>query len=139
MNTQVETSVLRLTMPAKPEYLMFTRLVLTGLSRSVEIEPETLADLKLAVTEACSHSIRACASTDAQLGIAYEVTGASIEITVEVGEGREDAGAAVEVEDGDPELGLVIIEAVVDELVIDRSEDGLERISFRKQLEPSVL
>ena len=52
-------SELRLSIPAKPEYVVFSRLVLTGLARTTEIDEETLGDLKVAVTEACSRSVRA--------------------------------------------------------------------------------
>src|SRR5262245_5974611 len=51
-------SCLRLRFPARPEYLGLGRLVLTGLSRAHPIDDETLADLKLALTEACSNSVR---------------------------------------------------------------------------------
>ena len=43
---------IRLTIPAKPEYISLARLALTGLSRVRELDPETLADLKLAITSA---------------------------------------------------------------------------------------
>src|SRR5256884_9949133 len=48
----------RLTIPAKAEYITLGRLALTGLSRLRELSDETLADLKLALTEACSNSVR---------------------------------------------------------------------------------
>lgn len=49
---------IRLTIPAKAEYITLVRLALSGLSQSRELPDETLGDLKLAVTEACSNSIR---------------------------------------------------------------------------------
>jgi anti-sigma regulatory factor (Ser/Thr protein kinase) len=48
----------RLTIPAKPEYITLSRLALAGLSRVRDFSDETLADLKLALTEACSNSVR---------------------------------------------------------------------------------
>ena len=48
----------RLTIPAKPEYITLCRLALTGISRFRELSEETLSDLKLAITEACSNSVR---------------------------------------------------------------------------------
>ena len=44
--------------PAKPEYITLCRLALTGISRLRPLGDETLADLKLALTEACSNSVR---------------------------------------------------------------------------------
>ena len=51
---------IRLTIPAKPEYITLGRLALTGIAR-LRPEPlsaEVLGDLKLALTEACSNSVR---------------------------------------------------------------------------------
>src|SRR3954447_23269190 len=47
-----------LQIPARAEYITLGRLALTGLSRMRELSDETLADLKLALTEACSNSVR---------------------------------------------------------------------------------
>ena len=48
----------RLTIPAKPEYITLSRLALAGLARVRSFPDEMLADLKLALTEACSNSVR---------------------------------------------------------------------------------
>lgn len=48
----------RLTIPAKAEFVSLVRLALSGLSQARELPDETLGDLKLAVTEACSNSVR---------------------------------------------------------------------------------
>src|SRR5438067_13227184 len=50
--------VVRLTIPARPEYITLGRLALTGLSRLRPLSEETLGDLKLALTEACTNSVR---------------------------------------------------------------------------------
>src|SRR5207237_3835096 len=50
--------VVRLTMPAKAEYITLSRLALTGLTRLRPLSDELLADLKLALTEATSNSVR---------------------------------------------------------------------------------
>src|SRR3954447_24384659 len=49
---------IRLRIPAKAEYITLGRLALTGLSRLQELSEESLADMKLALTEACSNSVR---------------------------------------------------------------------------------
>jgi serine/threonine-protein kinase RsbW len=138
MSGEGSASVLRLKVPAKPEYLVLGRLVLTGLSRSQPIDPDALSDLKLALTEACSNSIRH----------AYEREGGGVEIQFEVG----DDFLAVEVLDegpgfdpslptSDPEaldeggLGLAIIRAVSDTTEIGRRTDGRgSRLRFVKRL-----
>src|SRR6266542_3609528 len=47
-----DVSTIRLTIPAKPEYIALGRLALAGISRVRPLSDETLADLKLALTEA---------------------------------------------------------------------------------------
>ena len=50
--------VVRLTFPAKAEYLLLARLALSGLARELPLDDELVADLKLAVTEACGNAVR---------------------------------------------------------------------------------
>src|SRR5436190_6032668 len=58
MSSNGTASNVSLTAPARAEYLACFRLVLVGLARAGAIDEETLSDLKLAVTEACSNSVR---------------------------------------------------------------------------------
>src|SRR5436190_24324713 len=53
-----EARTVRLTFPARPEYITLCRLALTGISRLRPVSEELLADLKLALTEAASNSVR---------------------------------------------------------------------------------
>ena len=50
--------VVRLSFPAKPDYLLLARLALSGVARDIPMSDEVLADLKLAVTEACGNAVR---------------------------------------------------------------------------------
>src|SRR5690348_1725426 len=84
------TRVVRLTIPAKPEYITLCRLALSGLASVRPITDEELADLKLALTEACSNSIRH-AYPDGMVGhvqISYALNGTRLAIEiVDDGEG----------------------------------------------------
>ena len=51
-------STVRLTIPARAEYITLCRLALTGIARVRSLSDELLADLKLALTEAASNSVR---------------------------------------------------------------------------------
>src|SRR3982751_120579 len=51
-------ATVRLTIPARAEYITLCRLALTGIGRVRELSDELLADLKLALTEAASNSVR---------------------------------------------------------------------------------
>ena len=55
---QSRHGVVALTIPAKAEYIALCRLALSGLARVRALEPEVVTDLKLALTEACSNSVR---------------------------------------------------------------------------------
>ena len=141
----IGTDVVRLTMPARAEYLILARLALAGIAREVAMSADTLADLKLAVTEACGNAVRHAYPVDGADGVGtvhvvYEVGPESIEITV------EDEGSGVTLEalpadplaDDDPAesgMGLAIIRAVTDELVVeDRPRGRGTLVRMRKSL-----
>ena len=76
-------STIALTIPAKAEYVVFCRLVLVGLSRAQHIDPETLSDLKLAVTEACSNAVRHAYTADGgHVSIRFELEDDHLEVEV---------------------------------------------------------
>ena len=131
-------AVVRLTMPAKAEYITLGRLALTGLSRLRPLAEETLADLKLALTEACSNSVRhAYAGENGVVEIRYRL-GAN-RLTIEVsdeGEGFEPPGSA-DSEDPLSEggLGIAIIRAIADEFELGPRNGGRgSRLRFVKRL-----
>src|SRR6476659_10564527 len=71
-----QAQAIRLTIPAKPEYITLGRLALTGIAR-LRAEPmaqEVLGDLKLALTEACTNSVRhAYGNGEGTVEIVYEL------------------------------------------------------------------
>jgi serine/threonine-protein kinase RsbW len=108
-----------LTIPAKPEYITLVRLALTGLWRLGSFSDEALADLKLAVTEACSNSVRhAYKGREGIVQVDYELHPDRLVIEV------SDDGAGFdpnrwEAERGELSeggLGLAIIRSLTDEL-----------------------
>lgn len=121
-------SLVRLTFPAKADYLLLARLALAGLARAFPVEPEVLADLKLAVTEACGNAVRhAYSNGHGLVTVAFTVNGGRIEMVVE----DEGAGlGTVETEDVTmPEhlesgMGMAIIRSIVDELEVGEGTGG---------------
>src|SRR5438067_6827568 len=91
--------VVRLTIPARAEYITLCRLALTGLARLRPISDELVADLKLALTEATSNSVRhAYGGQEGTVEIAYELSADRLVIEVnDDGEGFDH--------DGDGDLG----------------------------------
>jgi serine/threonine-protein kinase RsbW len=121
-------AVVRLTFPAKADYLLLARLALAGISRSVHVDEEVLADLKLAVTEACGNAVRhAYGGDEGSVDVVYVVGRDRLEMTVEDhGAGLGDPTEPVELA-GEPlegGMGIAIIRAVVDELDVRDGEDG---------------
>jgi serine/threonine-protein kinase RsbW len=133
-------TIVRLTIPARAEYITLCRLALTGIARVRDLPDEVLADLKLALTEAASNSVRHAYSGNDDAGvveISYELRHDRLVIEVsDEGEGFDPAEA-----DGEPEelseggLGIAIIRAIADEVEIGTQPGGKgSRLRFEKDL-----
>jgi serine/threonine-protein kinase RsbW len=129
----------RLTIPARPEYITLGRLALTALAGVRPVSDETLHDLKLALTEACTNSVKHAYEEGGEgtVDILYELQ--PDRLAVEVG----DAGAGFEPLHSDGAngdelseggLGIEIIRAVTDEVEIEPREGGGSRLRFVKFL-----
>ena len=129
----------RLTIPAKPEYITLGRLALTGLSRLRELPGDTVADLKLALTEACSNSVRhAYPGREGVVEIVYELSADALAIEVaDNGEGFEAAPPKDHDADlSEGGLGIAIIRSLADEFEVGAREDGRgSRLRFVKRLD----
>jgi len=133
---------IRLTIPAKPEYITLGRLALTGIAR-LRPEPlrqEVLGDLKLALTEACTNSVRhAYAGGEGMVEILYELHDDKLVIeVVDEGEGFDlptgPNNAPVDEELSEGGLGIAIIEALADEFEIRERAQGGSSLRFVKRL-----
>jgi serine/threonine-protein kinase RsbW len=132
-------STVSLVIPAKAEYLVFCRLVLVGLAQARNIDAETLADMKLAVTEACSNSIKhAYDGGDGQVSVRFTLEDEHIAIQVEdQGIGFEPPQAFRVYSPDAPEagMGLAILEALTDELSFSAGAGGRgSLVTFRKRV-----
>jgi serine/threonine-protein kinase RsbW len=138
-------SVVHLRFPAKPDYLLLARLALSGVARELPLGDEVLADLKLALTEACGNAVRHAYSGDGgDVSVVFTIDDSRILMTVEDrGEGIKvpdvlDLGAPVEapLEGG---MGMSIIRAIVDELEVDPGRDDRGTVvRMVKYLTPSA-
>ena len=137
--TAVDARTVRLTIPAKPEYITLGRLALTGIARLHELPEETLGDLKLALTEACTNSVRhAYGEGEGEVEIVYELH--PDRLVVEVGdEGAgftpvAEAEPLAEEDLSEGGLGIAIIRALTDELDLMAGDGGV-RLRFVKRLQ----
>jgi serine/threonine-protein kinase RsbW len=141
-------SEVRLTFPAKPDYLLLARLALVGLARSLPFDADAVSDLKLAVTEACGNVVRhAYPQAEGYVSLTYAVRDDRFEIVVE-----DDGSGLLSLTDSPEELlqrpvrdisdaategmGMAIIRAVVDDLDVgSRSGGPGTRVRMTKLLE----
>jgi serine/threonine-protein kinase RsbW len=127
----------RLTIPAKAEYVLLGRLALSGITRLRPLADETVNDLKLAVTEACTNSVRH----------AYDDNGGWVDIVYELHDDRlvvevADDGAGFDPDDraeqgelSEGGLGIAIIRALTDEFEVRERKGGRgSRLRFVKFL-----
>jgi len=133
----VSVDVVTLAIPARTEYLILARLALAGIAREVEIDQATLADLKLAVTEACGNAVQHAQPGDpGMVTVRFMVSDDAIEIMVEDdGPGiptqeREAIfarGARLDTDKPGTGLGLAIVRDVAEiyggTIALDESED----------------
>jgi serine/threonine-protein kinase RsbW len=139
MSTNGDGAVVRLTIPARAEYITLCRLALTGIGRLRELSDEVLADLKLALTEAASNSVR-----HAYAGVNVGVVEISYQLlpdrlVIEVTD--EGEGFNLTAAEGPPDdlseggLGIAIIRAIADEVEIGTQPHGRgSRLRFEKAL-----
>ena len=130
----------RLTIPAKAEYITLGRLALIGLAglHARPLSEEVLGDLKLALTEACTNSVRhAYDGAGGAVSIAFALHPDRVVVEVADDGFGFDRGGDEPPEDGELSeggLGIAIIEALTDELEIARGEHGGSRLRFVKLL-----
>ena len=128
-----------LRIPAKAEYITLCRLALTGLGQLRDIGDDTMADLKLALTEAVSNSVRHAygPNGDGSVDVRYELHPDRLGIeVVDDGEGfdpdaPEEPAAAVDDEElSEGGLGIAIIKSIADEFEL-RSSPGTRGSTLR--------
>jgi serine/threonine-protein kinase RsbW len=134
-----EEQNIRLTIPAKAEYIGLCRLALAGLLRVRPIPEETLAELKLALTEACSNAVRHAYADGrpGQVEVVFWLSADRLVIDVlDDGEGFQLREPRAEAEDFDESgLGLAIIRSLTDGVEVHERENGRgARLRFSKSL-----
>ena len=130
----------RLRIPAKPEYIALCRLALTGLAQARALDSDTVADLKLALTEAVSNSVRHAYGPDGDghVAVTYELHPDRLGVeVVDDGAGFDpDEAPSFDGEElSEGGLGIAIIKTIADELEIE-STPGVRgsRLRFVKNL-----
>ena len=124
--------VVSLVIPAEPRWLALSRLVLSGLCQLGRVDEETLADLKLAVTER-ARTPSASYGEDGSGWIEVHDRFPPDELSVEVADGGQgsrfdrvpDSPLRDPTEElREDEMGLAIIHALVDDVEIGAGPEG---------------
>lgn len=135
-------AVVRLTFPAKADYLLLARLAVAGLARGLPVDADAIADLKLAVTEACGNAVRHAYPDPGagQIAVSLTIGEYALEMIVEdQGSGIDAARSDDRDHDALPEggMGMAIIRAVVDELDVGAGADGRGTVVHMTKLFPT--
>jgi serine/threonine-protein kinase RsbW len=134
----IGSSTVRLTIPAKPEYITLVRLALSGFSRLRPLSEEVLGDLKLAVTEACTNSVRhGYENGEGTVEVLYELRPDRFVVEVSDDGPGFDASGDRSTEDNLAEggLGIAIIRALSDEFEAGERTNGRgSKLRFVKHL-----
>ena len=134
---ELGSPTVRLTIPAKAEYITLVRLALSGLAGLRRLSEEALGDMKLAVTEACTNSVRhGYNDGEGIVEVVYELQDDRLVVEVaDDGPGFDPSGDRP-IGDGLAEggLGIAIIRALTDEVEIGKREGGGSRLRFVKLL-----
>jgi serine/threonine-protein kinase RsbW len=129
----------RLTIPAKAEFITLVRLALSGLSGLRPLSDEALGDMKLAVTEACTNSVRhGYNNGEGTVEVVYELLPDRLVVEVADDGPGFDAAGDRPLGDGLAEggLGIAIIQAVSDEFEAGKQAGGGgSRLRFVKFLQ----
>ena len=131
---------IELRIPARAEYVALCRLALTGLAQVRPMEGDTLADLKLALTEAVSNSVRHAYPGDGagHVDIRYELRPDRIRVEIVDDGAGFDPDEAPSFDGGELAeggLGIAIIRTIADELEIaSKPGERGSRLRFAKLL-----
>jgi len=122
----------RLTLPARPENVAVIRHVLGAFGEALQLPPELVEDMRLAVTEACTNVVRHAyrGSEPGSIEVVIRPIGDRLELIVSdhgsgIGAGSHDLSG--------PGLGLPMIAALADNVEIEHAPRRGSRVamSFR--------
>jgi serine/threonine-protein kinase RsbW len=131
-------NTVELRIPARAENLALARLALAGVGAIAGAREDVIADLKVAVTEACTNSIQhAYAGRTGNVVVRYRAAGELLEVEV------EDGGTGFDTNDpgidsvegrGGQGMGLMIIRELSDDVRMESGASG-SRIAFSRRVD----
>jgi anti-sigma regulatory factor (Ser/Thr protein kinase) len=129
----IAASDLVLTLPARAENVAVVRHAFGGLGDALDVDDQVLADVKLAVTEACTNVVvHAYPGGEGPMEIAAGIADGRLSIAVR-DEGR---GMLPRPDSPGLGLGLPLIATLAESLELGRDEDDRTEVRMTFRLEP---
>jgi anti-sigma regulatory factor (Ser/Thr protein kinase) len=122
----------QLTLPARAENVAVVRHALGGLGEALALHPQTLSDVKLAVTEACTNVVvHAYGDREGPMEVAATVDGEALRVTV------RDEGLGIVPRPDSPGLGLglPLIATLTESLELGKTPDDRTEVTMVFRLE----
>ncbi len=122
----------QLTLPARAENVAVVRHALGGLGEALALHPQTLSDVKLAVTEACTNVVvHAYGDREGPMEVAASIDGDALRVTV------RDEGLGIVPRPDSPGLGLglPLIATLTESLELGKASDDRTEVTMIFRLE----
>ena len=142
-----------LRLPNCPEYVVIARLTVAGVASRMAFDVETIEDMKIAVSEACTNAIEhGCPDgAPAVITLCYEIHPNELVITIQdpgrdfvpptpkptpPGGGRQGGTQTLLLNERG--FGMLLIESLMDEFTISSREDGTQVRMVKRLRTPEV-
>jgi hypothetical protein len=125
--TEASTRSVSLAIPPKPDYIVLARLALSAICRLTPLQPDDVADLKLAVSEVATERLAGASGESVRLEIELEADRLVVDLhAASAPPGSEDA------------LSRAIVEATVDEVTYGDSSVRIVKLLPESQNGPEA-
>lgn len=123
---------IELSLPFKAEYVSVARLTASGIAARMGFDIESVEDIKVALSEVCSKLVTAGSKTADKYVVLFKIHEKKLEILIQCG----DSKLAVLFEKNGDELGIYLIEALMDGLKV--SKNGPFMLSMSKAIKGNI-
>jgi len=119
----VSEDVLRMSVPAKPDYILAVRLAVSAVAERMGFDIDDIEDLKVAGAEGCILLLSYRPDT-VDIAMTVKEEGLAIDILAVAAKGRE--------EEPEEDLSQYLLEALVDDCSFDQSANMVTGVHFFK-------
>jgi serine/threonine-protein kinase RsbW len=124
-----------LTLPARAENVAVVRHALGGLGEALDLDPQMLSDVKLAVTEACTNVVvHAYGESEGPMEVAATIDGPRLRVTVR----DEGLGIVPRADSPGLGLGLPLIATLTESLELGKAPDDRTEVAMIFRLEEAA-